>query len=72
MKYKRFNKKFNVLRATMLARKITVTQLAKIAGCTTQSIRNKLAGRTDWQLEEMKKIQHGLESNETLDILFWR
>lgn len=63
---------YSVLRATMKAKKMSVTKLAKIIGCTVQTASNKLAGRTDWQLEEMRKIQHGLESNEVLDILFWR
>ena len=65
-------KKYAVLRATMRAKKCTLAKLAEMANCTVQSVHNKLEDKTDWTLTEMLAIRDGLESDEKLDILFFR
>lgn len=64
-------KQYPVLRAVMKDKRATMADLADYAGITLQSAYNKLKGRTDWTIEEAKKIKERLGYRDNIDILFF-
>lgn len=62
---------FPVLSGIMRRKKLTVTDIAHIAGISIPSAYGKMSGKTDWTLTEMKKIKEALRCRESLDTLFF-
>lgn len=61
---------FPVLRANIRAKKVSVETLAGWCGLSVPAIQFKLAGKTEWKLNEAVAIRKGLQSNEDLEVLF--
>ena len=59
---------YNNLRAEMARRSMRQQDLADHLGIAKESVRNKLGGRCDWKLREMRDIQAMFGG--TLDYLF--
>lgn len=59
-----------ILRAEMIKKNKTITQLASEIGVTEKTLRNKINGDTDFTLPEAQAIRRILKSELTLDELF--
>ena len=61
---------YPVLRKEMREKKARAETLAVYTGRSVNSIRDKMAGRTEWSLDEAIAVQRGLQSDEKLEVLF--
>lgn len=58
------------LRAEMARKKITSTELANKLNISTSTMSTKMNGKYDFTLEEAKEIQHILNTDIPIDVLF--
>ncbi len=58
------------LRAEMVKKNKTISQLASDIGVVEKTLRNKINGNTDFTLPEAQAIRKILQSDLTLDELF--
>ena len=61
---------FPVLRANIRAKQVSVELLAGWCGVSIPAIQFKLAGKTEWKLNEAIAIRKGLENKDDLEVLF--
>lgn len=61
---------YPALRQAMRDRKARAENLAVWSDRSVASIRDKMAGRTEWSLDEALKIKQGLQSEKTIEVLF--
>lgn len=59
-----------VLKAEMVKKNMTISQLALQIGVAEKTLRNKINGDTDFTLPEAQAIRRIIESDLTLDELF--
>ena len=59
-----------VLKAEMVKKSMTISQLALKIGVAEKTLRNKINGDTDFTLPEAQAIRRIIESDLTLDELF--
>ena len=63
---------YPVLFAVMQDKHITMQELANMCNITIQSMYNKMSGKTDWSLKEMRAIKSSTDFKDSLDTLFFK